>query len=376
MKILLLPNAFKGSLSATRAAGVLARTLSPQHTVRAYPISDGGDGFMDFFRALYPNSQKITVTATDAFLKKKRTSFLMLPDGKTAVLETAKICGLGNTAQNQLDPLGASSYGVGEVILKAIKKGAKTIYIGLGGVACNDGGAGMAAACGARILNKRAKSIAPGAEALLQAEQLDLKALKKNLKSIRFYAVADVTNPLLGRNSSAKVFGPQKGASPDQVKRLDRAMARWAKVVWRATRRDIAHTPCTAAAGAIAAGLYGCFGAKLLLGSDFLFQKAQLEKEFDWADLIITSEGKLDRQTFYGKAPLAVLKLARKHKKPVLFICGILEEKSLHRQKYLPTRIAVLTDFSPTPAACLTNPTRYLRQLVRTLSLPEKKERV
>ena len=367
MKILLLPNAFKGTLSAVQAARILEKSLSARHTVKSYPISDGGDGFMDFFRALYPQAKSVRVWARDAFLTRRPTSFLLLPDGQTAVVETARICGLGGVPKEALNPMGASSYGVGEVILKAVKKGAKTIYVGLGGVACNDGGAGMAAACGARILDAAGRELPPGAEPLLRAKQIDLSSLKKQLKSVRIYAVADVTNPLLGPKSSAKVFGPQKGATPAQVKKLDKAMARWAQAVAAASGRDIARTPSTAAAGAIAAGLYGCIGAQLLLGADFLFQKAHLERYFDWADLVITTEGKLDRQTFYGKAPLAVLKLAQKHQKPVLFICGTLEERALKNQKNLPQQVAVLLDFAPSQTACLAHTARYLRQVVKNI---------
>ena len=211
------------------------------------------------------------------------------------------------------------------------------------------------------------RELPPGAEPLLRAKQIDLSSLKKQLKSVRIYAVADVTNPLLGPKSSAKVFGPQKGATPAQVKKLDKAMARWAQAVAAASGRDIARTPSTAAAGAIAAGLYGCMGAQLLLGADFLFQKAHLERYFDWADLVITTEGKLDRQTFYGKAPLAVLKLAQKHQKPVLFICGTLEERALKNQKNLPQQVAVLLDFAPSQTACLAHTARYLRQVVKNI---------
>ncbi len=361
MHILVLPNAFKGALSAVQTARTLQRALARKHTVRAFPLSDGGDGFMDFFAALDPQAKKITVRAKNAFLKTKQTSFLLLHDGETAVVETARICGLGSAKKEELDPMGASSYGVGQVILKAVQAGAKTIYVGLGGVACNDGGAGMAAACGARLLDKDGHEIALGAEPLLHLKRVDLSAVKTRFKSVRLFAVADVTNPLLGPKSSAKVFGPQKGASAAQVKRLDRAMACWAKAVQAASGRDIAHTPSTAAAGAIAAGLYGCLGAKLILGADFLFQKAHLEKQFDWADLILTTEGKLDRQTFYGKAPLAVLKLAKKHHKPVLFICGQLEENALRRQPFAPAQIAVLTDFAPDSATCMRHTARFLR---------------
>ncbi len=367
MKILLLPNAFKGSLSAAQAARTLAGVLEKKYTVRAFPVSDGGDGFIDFFHTLDPNAQPISLPAKNAFLQNRKTSFLLLSDRKTAVVETARVCGLGTARPHELDPLGASSFGVGQVILNAVQKGAKTIYVGLGGVACNDGGAGMAVACGARFLDKKGNELPLGAAPLLGAARVDLSLLKKNLKGIKIYGVADVTNPLLGPKSSAKVFGPQKGASPQQVKILDKAMAVLARTVQKAAGRELARTPSTAAAGAIAAGLYGCFGAELILGSDFLFKKAKLEKHIKWADLVITTEGKLDKQTFYGKAPLAVLKLAKKHQKTVLFICGLLEENSLKHQRLAPEKIAVLSDFAPNLQEAKTNPAKYLRLIARQI---------
>lgn len=367
MNILVLPNAFKGSLSAAKAAFIFARELEKRHHVRAFPVSDGGDGFIDFFHTLDPQARRISLCAKNAFLKYRRTDFLLLSDGKTAVIETARVCGLGKAKKEELDPLGASSYGVGQVLLAAVKAGAKTIYVGLGGVACNDGGAGMAAACGAKIFDKNGTILSPGAAPLLNARTADFSALKKTFQGINIFGVADVTNPLLGPKSSAKVFGPQKGATPAQVKILDKAMTAWAGVIKKATERNIASAPSTAAAGAIAAGLAGCFGAKLLLGSEFLFQKAGLNEYFKWADLVITTEGKLDRQTFYGKAPLAVLKLAKKHKKPTLFICGQLEEKALRGQKDAPDQIAVLTDFAANEKDAQKNAAKYLRRICKSI---------
>ena len=365
MKILLLPGAFKGSLSALRAGQILSKNLAPKHTLRMFPIADGGDGFLDCLQTLDPKARLISTRAKDAFLRTKRTSFLLLSDGETAALETARICGLGRA--KTLDPLGASSYGVGQVIMQAISHGAKRIYIGLGGVACNDGGAGMVVACGGRLLDAYGQELALGAEALLRLDHIDFSKLKKNLKGIQMIGCADVTNPLLGPQSSAKVFGPQKGATPAQVKLLDKAMARWARVIKRETGLDLAHTPSTAAAGAIAAGLYGCMQAKLLLGADFLLQKAQLEKYVAWADLLITSEGKWDAQTFYGKAPLAVLKLAQKKHKPVLFICGTADWKALKKQSLSQVCVAELADFAPSIKKAKKYAGKYIARVCKSL---------
>ena len=365
MKILALPNTFKGFLSARQAAQICKRTLARSRTVRAYPITDGGDGFMDFFKTLDPRARVISLTAKNAFLKNKRTSFLLLSDKKTAVIETAQICGLGHAKKSELNPLGASSYGVGQVLDAAVKRGAKTIYVGLGGVACNDGGAGMAQACGAKLQDKNGREIFPGAKALLQLHTLDLTSLKKQYKNIKIIGIADVTNPLLGPLGSARVFGPQKGATPAQVKTLERALAVWARALTKEAGIRISRVKSTGAAGAIAAGLYGCFGAKLCVGAEELFKKAKLEKQMKWADLIITTEGKLDTQTFYGKAPLTVLMLARKYKKPVLFICGQVDEKIFRRKNLLPTQIVTLLDFAKNENDAKKHAAKYLCRVLK-----------
>ena len=367
MKILLLPNAFKGSLSAREVCFLSQKHLT-KHIVKSYPLSDGGDGLLDFFTVLDKQAKRLSVTAKNAFLKNKRTSFLLLSDGKTAVIETARICGLGNAKKEELDPLNASSYGVGQVILHAVRHGAQKILIGLGGVACNDGGAGMLSACGAKLTDKNNLPIPLGAASLLQLKKADLSEVKKKLKGIQIAGIADVTNPLLVPKSSAKVFGPQKGATPEQVKILDKALAVWARILQKETGKKISNVPSTAAAGAIAAGLYGGLGGKLYLGTDFLFQKTPLEKQIVWADLIITCEGKLDKQTFYGKAPFAVLKLAKKHHKKVLFICGQLESDALKNQPYAPAQIAVLADFAPTVTEAQKQAKKYLKYIFESLN--------
>jgi len=366
MRILLLPNSFKGSLSARRVVQI-ARAALTKHTVDAFPLSDGGDGFIDFFRTLDASSSWVPCVAKNAFLQNKRTGYLLLSDGKTAILETAKICGLGSVSKKELSPLTASSYGVGQVLCKAVAHGAKTIYVGLGGVACNDGGAGMATACGAVLTDEKKRPLSLGAQPLLQLKKVDLTALRERFCGVDIIGVADVVNPLLGPKSSAKVFGPQKGATPAQVKVLDKAMTVWARAIQKATGKNISRVPSTAAAGAIAAGLHGCFGAELQLGAEDLLRKTPAEKWASNADLIITGEGKLDEQTFYGKAPLAVLKLAKKYGKPVLFICGQLNFKAQRNNPWWPAQVAALSDWAHDEEDAKKHAALYLRRVFKSL---------
>ena len=368
MKILALPNAFKGSLSACQTARILKHSLTA-HTIRAYPITDGGDGFLDFFKTLDPRARMVSLTAKNAFLKDKRTSFLLLSDKTTAIIETAKICGLGLAKKSELDQLGASSFGVGQALLSAVQHGAKIIYVGLGGVACNDGGAGMVQACGAILRDNKGRKITPGAATLLNLKEIDLFPLKKIFKGVKIIGVSDVTNPLLGPLGSARIFGPQKGATTKQVKILEQALSAWARAIKKETGQNISRMKSTGAAGAIAAGLYGCLGAKLCLGAEELFKKAKLEKQIKWADLIITTEGKLDNQTFYGKAPGTVLQLAKKYRKPVLFICGQMDEKILLRKNILPDKIAALIDFAKNENDAKKHAAQYLRRVLKISSV-------
>lgn len=368
MKILALPNSFKGSISARQTARVLARALNARHTVKAVPLSDGGDGFIDFFQTLFPAARRVRCRAKNAFLQTAATQYLWLPSQKTAVLETARICGLGTAPKEELDPLGASSYGVGEVLAHALKKGAQKIYIGLGGVACNDGGAGIAQALGARLLDKNGRALPPGAAPLQRLARIDLGPLPALLRKVQMYAVADVTNPLLGAQGSARVFGPQKGATPAQVRTLEKALTAYAQTVKKTTGRDIAHTPSTAAAGGLCAGLYGLLNAKMILGADFLQAHLPLDTWAAWADLIITCEGKLDTQTLFGKAPLAALQAAARHRKPALFICGLCEEKALKKlPKNLQLSVACLSDFALSCADSQRRAAHYIRQIARNI---------
>lgn len=367
MNILILPNSFKGSLSARQTARVLALALGKKHRVKAFPLSDGGDGFVDFFKALYPAARSVRLRAKNAFLKDALTSYLWLPKEKTVVLETARICGLGAAKKTELDVLGASSFGVGEAILHALRRGAKKIYIGLGGVACNDGGAGIARALGARFLDAKGKELPDGAKPLLRLARIETEQLTENIRGVKIYAVADVTNPLLGPKGSARVFGPQKGATPAQVRTLEKALAVYASVIQKTTGKNIARTPCTAAAGALCAGLYGLLNAQIILGADFICKYLPLASWVKKADLIITSEGRLDVQTLYGKAPLAVLNAAAQAEKPALFICGSYEEKALKKlPKNLFVSVTALMDFAKNKQDSMKNAARYMRRICQS----------
>ena len=324
-KILLMPNPLKGSLSAGGFCIAAAAALKSRARITALPVADGGDGLMEVFKSAHNGSLEYKITALNAVHKKRKAPYLILPDRKTCIIETAKICGLGGLEKRELMPLQATSFGIGEVIKAAIKKGAKVFYIGLGGVACNDGGAGMASALGFKLLDDKGRQIPPGVEGLLRLTRIE--DCPHLLKNIKFFGLSDVKNPLLGPKGSAAVYGPQKGASPADVLVMERALKNFARVAKRDLKKNI-NKPRCGAAGAIGAGIYGFLDAQLLDGGPFILGKLKAAEAVKKCDIIITAEGKLDAQTFYGKAPQLVCALAKKYKKPLIFVCAINEIKN------------------------------------------------
>jgi glycerate kinase len=358
-------NSFKVSLSAGEFCLIAEKFLSKKARLKCLPVADGGDGLIDVFKNIYPQCKEYKTVVIDAVYKKHKAPYIILPDGGTCVIETAKICGLGALKKREFSPLKATSYGIGQVIKAALKKGAKTFYIGLGGVACNDGGAGVASALGFELLDKNGAKLKNGAAELLKLSKIKGRAPK----GIKFIGLSDVNNPLLGPRGSAKVFGPQKGASQKEVKILEKILTHYSKIVKKDLRKNI-NKPRCGAAGAIGAGIYGFLNAKLIDGGKFVFNKIKAETEIKKSDLIITAEGKLDEQTFYGKAPQFVCKLAAKHKKPVVFICGVNEIKNKKLlQKHGILKVMELMHYAKNKQDSIRNAGYYLRRALLDINL-------
>ncbi len=359
MKILLAPNNFKGSLTAGQFCKTAKQVL---RGAIALPVSDGGDGILEVFASAYPKAKQYTIPVLNAVYQTRNAPYLILPDKKTCIIETAKICGLGGLTKRELMPLQATSYGVGQVIAAAMQRGAKTFYIGLGGVACNDGGAGMAAALGVRFLDDKDRFIFLGASPLLKLKKIVRPV--NFLKGIKFIGLSDVDNPLLGASGSAKIYGPQKGAGKSQVAVLEKALTNYARVVKKDLKINI-NKPRCGAAGAIAAGIYGLLNGRLTSGADFILKQIKAEAQIKKTDLIITGEGRLDAQTFYGKAPAAICNLAKKYKKPVVFICGQNKLKNAAQlKKYNIKQVMQLTDYAPNTDEAIKYPSKFLKRAI------------
>ena len=313
-RVLVAPDKFKGSLAATevaaRVAAGLARAGYRGEVVRL-PVADGGDGTVD--AAVSAGYRRVELEVRGPTGRPVKAAFALLDD--TVVIEAAQASGLALLAPGQLAPLTASTWGVGELILAAIRMGATRIVLAVGGVATTDGGAGLLEALGARLTDASGNQLPPGGAALARLTALDLSGLR-DLSGVEFQLASDVNNPLLGPSGAAAVYGPQKGAAPDDVKLLEAGLSTWADVA-----EAVCGAPARDAAGAGAAGGLGFaaqlfFGARMRPGIEVLLEMlafgAQLTRR-----LVITGEGSLDEQSLHGKAAVGVARAAAAHDPPV-----------------------------------------------------------
>ncbi len=326
MKIVIAPQAFKGSLSALQAADAIAngaQRVFPDAQLTRVPIADGGDGTLDaLINATGGTFHEAKVTGPLGSPVDARWG--VLGDGMTTVIEAAQACGLALLSENERDPLTTTTYGVGELIKHALDAGYRKMLIGLGGSSTNDGGAGLAMALGARLLDANEKPISHGGQALLNLATIDVSGLDPRLNGTDLIIASDVTHPLCGPTGASTTFGPQKGASPEDVTILDSALAHLAGIVERDIGVDVLDMPGGGAAGGMGAGLVAFLGAKIEWGADIVCGAVGLDGHLANADLVITGEGRLDWQTAYNKAPVAVARLAAERSIPVLGVAGSL----------------------------------------------------
>ena len=326
MKIVMAPQAFKGTLSAGRAADAMAqaaRAVFPDADLVRCPVADGGDGTLDALVEATGGAYH-AVQTTGPLGEPCTARWGSLGGGETAVVETAQACGLALLPPNVRDPLHATTHGVGAVLRAALDAGYRRIILGIGGSATNDGGAGLAASLGARLLSEDGEPIAPGGAGLMDLARIDASGLDARLREAELVVATDVTNVLCGPAGAAATFGPQKGATPDDVATLDGALARMADVARRDLGVDVSGIAGGGAAGGMGAGLVAFLGAKLAWGADIVAEAVGLDAHLDGASLALTGEGRLDWQTAYHKAPAVVANRARVRGVPVLGVGGSL----------------------------------------------------
>jgi glycerate kinase len=322
-RVLLAPDKFKGTLTGAEVAAALAegiRSRRPSAEVVAVPVADGGDGSLAAFEAV--GYERITLNATGATGRIAPTSYVRR--GEDAVAELAEVAGLAKMGipPAPLAPLTATSRGLGEVIAHALAAGCTRVLVGIGGSASTDGGVGLVQALGARVLDASGAEVGPGGAGAATVATLDLSGLHPRLATARIELACDVDNSLTGPEGAAAVYGPQKGADPDQVRRLDAALTHWADVVAAATGRDHRADPGAGAAGGVGFGAVAILRATLRPGAQLMLDQLGFADALAGADLVVTGEGSLDEQTLRGKAPAAVAAAGRAAGVPVIAVAG------------------------------------------------------
>lgn len=374
-RYLCAPDSFKESLTAMEAARAMAQGIeNADHDaeVRCLPMADGGEGTARALVDATGGSMR-AVPVHDPLGRPVEGHFGLLADGTTAVVETAEASGLALLEAKERNPLIASSYGTGELMLAAVRSGAKRIIVGLGGSATNDAGAGLLQALGVRLLDKNGNDLAHGGAALANLTTIDISTMDPALKNVAITAACDVTNPLTGPTGASAVFGPQKGASKDDVATLDAALAHFAQVIDSQLGVAVNDVPGAGAAGGIGAALKGFLNAEFRPGIAIVIEQSGLDAAAQWADVVFTGEGSIDFQTKFGKTPAGVAETAKRHGKPVIAVAGHigtgideLHEVGIDAVFGIAPGAASLSELLADAAA---NVTCTTEQIVRTLQL-------
>jgi glycerate 2-kinase len=344
MRILIAPDKFKGSLGAEEVAERISagvRSALPRAEIELLPLADGGEGTAETIRRAR-EGEWVSCAAHDALGREIQTWYAWMAKSALAVLEMSAAAGLQPLLPDERNPVNASTFGVGEMLRAAAGHGAREIIVGLGGSATNDGGFGLARALGFRFIDRHGRELIGSVSTLLDLSRIEPP---DDLSLPRITAACDVTNPLLGPHGATRTFGAQKGATPEQLETLERSLTRLAEVAARIFQRDYRDVLGAGAAGGLGFGLLTFCGAVMRSGFEVVADVIDLRAKIERADIVITGEGKLDRQTLAGKAPAGVARMARALKKPVFAIVGRAMDDPQVQQVF--EGIATLDDVSP-----------------------------
>lgn len=349
MKIVIAPDSFKESLSAVEAAEAMEagfREIFPEADYLRLPLADGGEGTVRTMVAA-TRGRIVEVTVTGPLGAPVTAFFGLCGDGRTAVVEMAAASGLMLISSQWRRPMAATSRGTGELLRAALDAGVERIILGIGGSATIDGGAGMLQALGMHLHDDAGQEIGDGGGELARLAGIDAHDLDPRLHEVAIEVACDVSNPLLGAEGAATVYGPQKGASPGMVVQLEKNLTRYAELLRRDLGADVAAFPGAGAAGGMGAALLA-IGGRLRPGIEIVMEAVGLEEALRDADLVLTGEGRLDGQTLHGKVPMGVARLAEHCGRPVIAICGSLGEDG---EKILGHGIAALFSSTPRPSS-------------------------
>jgi glycerate kinase len=362
VRVVVAPDKFKGSLTAPEVAAALSRGLlasCPDAEVVTLPLADGGEGTVDV--ALAAGWNPVEVDATGPTGEPVRATYAA--QAHNALVELADVAGLRRLPRTGPDPLGASTYGLGTVMLRAVERGARRILLGVGGSASTDGGAGMLQAFGIRLMDEAGVELRPGGGRLRGLASIDLSGLDRRLLEVETVIVSDVDNPLLGPSGAATVYGPQKGASPAEVRQLEAGLTRLAQLVAQETGRDCAEAPGAGAAGGTAFGAMAVLGARLEPGIGTLLDLVNFAYVVRGAGLVVTGEGSLDDQSLHGKVPVGVAQAASDHGVPVVAVTGRCSIGQDRLSAVGISAVYALSDVESDPARSIAQAAPLLEQL-------------
>ena len=328
MKIVIASDSYKGSLDSSQANEAMRKgvlRVFEDAEIKCIPIADGGEGTVDAVMTCCGGSYCYeTVTGPDG--REVIARYGILPD-KSAVIEMAAASGLPLVQDVTPDTvMNSTTYGTGQLIASALDKGCRKIYIGIGGSATNDGGIGMLQALGVSFLDADNREVGFGGKYLDKIARIDISNLDSRIRETELVVMSDVTNPLCGENGAAVVYGPQKGATEEEIAILDKGLAQFAELICHMNLPDIRNLPGAGAAGGLGGGLVSFLGAEIRPGIKAILEIADFEKSVQWADLILSGEGRIDGQSANGKVVSGIAEIAGKYNVPVIAICGSVEK--------------------------------------------------
>lgn len=329
-KFVLAPDSFKESMTAKEVCVAMEKGIKKVFSdaeIIHVPMADGGEGTVESLVDATNGHKEYIEVQGPLPEQKVKAYYGILGDEKTAVIEMAQASGLMLVEPRYRNPLTTTTYGTGELIKAALDKGVSTVIIGIGGSATVDGGIGMAQALGVKFTDKYGNNIEPTGRGLTKIDKISTENMDKRIKNVNFIIASDVENTLTGKNGAAAVFGPQKGATPDEVELLDKGLIHYAEIIRRDIGKNVEDIAGSGAAGGLGAGLIAFLDAKLQSGVEVVANTVELAEKISQADYVFTGEGGMDFQTKYGKTPFGVAQVAKKYQKPVFAEAGYLGER-------------------------------------------------
>ncbi|WP_342600299.1 glycerate kinase [Psychrobacillus sp. FSL H8-0483] len=363
MKIVVSPDSFKGSLTATEAAQEMVAAMNeinPMIETVLLPVADGGEGTLEPL-IIATNGHTVHLEVQDPLGRPIRVEYGVLGDGKTCVIEMARASGLTLLEEHEKNPLEASTYGTGELIRHALDSGYRKFVVGIGGSATNDGGTGMLQALGMKFRNRDGEALPQGPQSLRDLYEIDVTTFDKRIEECHFIIACDVDNPFIGPNGATAIFGPQKGVTPDLVETLDQNLLHLANNIERLTGITLHNRAGAGAAGGLGGAFLAFFPVELKPGIEVVMEAINFHKQIEGADFIITGEGKTDNQTLSGKAPIGIANAAKKKGIPVILISGFIEEESFSELSTYFYKLASVADSEISKEESIRNAAFYLR---------------